>query len=89
MPTQLPGGASHSPSSKPSATSRRSRDLPLGWTLGLAVQPLGAAYRILTSQPAFLATSTIITIGNLLALGRHAESLFSPRPPEATSHGAR
>ena len=48
-----------------------SRDHPLGWTLGLALQPPWATYSILTNQPAFLITTTMITTGNLLALHRH------------------
>jgi hypothetical protein len=56
-----------------------SRDHPLGWTLGLALQPPWATYSVLTNQPAFLITTTIITIANLLALERHTRLGRAPR----------
>jgi hypothetical protein len=48
-----------------------SRDHPIGWTLGLALQPPWTVYSIMTGQPAFLITTTMISAGNVLALHRH------------------
>lgn len=56
-----------------------SRDHPLGWTLGLALQPPWATYSVLTNQHAFLITTTIITTAYLLALDRHTR--LTPSPP--------
>jgi hypothetical protein len=47
-----------------------SRDHPLGWTIGLGLQPAWATYSIITGQNAFLITTAMITIGNLVALRR-------------------
>lgn len=49
-----------------------SRDHINGWTSALALQPPWATYCILTGQPSFLITTTMITVGNLLALRRLA-----------------
>jgi hypothetical protein len=47
-----------------------SKDRPIGWAAGLALQPPWIAYSVLTGQPSFLITVGMVTFGNVLALRR-------------------
>lgn len=78
-PTQLPWWCLALTAAQACVYLACSRDHPLGWTIGLSLQPPWAAYSILTGQPAFLITAAMITTGNLLALRRHEARRSSSR----------